>query len=132
MIERGDVLFLNQRQVRVVEQVPATVNAMGQIIDFLEPTLIAAESFYTFIDMGYNDGVREGNELVIWDRYDEYTELIDGRPGFEEDEHIEDMPWIPMGTAMVVFTTDEFCTAVITTSRVELFKGMRVTVNAAE
>jgi hypothetical protein len=127
LIRRGDVLFVGQRHVRVVEPRPASANIEGSIIDFFEPTTYAAESFYVFIDAGYNQGVREGNRFVIWERYDEYTELLDGEPGFEEEEHAEDMPWRRMGEAMVIFTSNDYATAVLTYSRIELSRGMRAT-----
>jgi len=128
VIERGDVLFLNQRQIRVIEPRPASDTVEASIVDFFEPTVYAAESWYVFIDAGYNQGIREGNRFTIWDRYDEYTELADGEPGFDEDEHIEDMPWRAMGTAMVIFTGNDYSTAVITQADLELSRGMRVTV----
>lgn len=127
-IERGDVLFANQRQIRVVERRPSDRTLEAQIVDFFEPTVYAAESFYLFIDAGFNQGVREGNVFTIWDRYDEYTELADGEPGFEEEEHIEDMPWRPMGEAMVIFTGNDYSTVVVLGSDLELSRGMRVTI----
>ncbi len=126
-IQRGDVLFVNQRHIRVVEPREATATVEARVVDFFADTIFAAETFYVFIDSGYNQGVREGNRFVFWDRYDEYTELQDGTPGFEEEDHIEDLPWLPMGEAIVVYTSNDYSTAVITSSRLELTRGMRVT-----
>lgn len=128
-IERGDVLFVNQRHIRVVEPRPANVNIEGTILDFFAPSTFAAQTFYVFIDAGFNDGVREGNRFIIWDRYDEYAELSDGEPGWDEDDHIEDLPWLAMGEAIVVYTSDAYSTAVITNSRLELTRGMRLTMS---
>jgi hypothetical protein len=127
VIERGDVLFVNQRHMRVVEPTPAQANLEATMIDFLEPMNYAAGTYYVFIDRGYNQGVREGNRFTVWDRTDEYIEFADGEAGYEEEDHIEDMPWQPMGQAIVIFTTDDYATAVLTTSRRELRRGMRVT-----
>jgi hypothetical protein len=129
-IVRGDVLFVNQRHMRVVEPREATVNVEGTIIDFLRPYTMVAATYYVFIDRGYEDGVREGNRFTVWERYDEYVELRDGEPGFDEDDHVEDMPWRAMGEAIVIFTTDHYSTAVLTQTRLELRKGMRVTLTA--
>ncbi|MCA9564840.1 MAG: hypothetical protein KC561_15190, partial [Myxococcales bacterium] len=126
-IERGDVLFINQRQIRVVEARPNAHTIEATILDYFEPTVYAAETFYIFVDAGYNQGIREGNRLQIWDRYDEYTELADGVRGFEEDEHIEDLPWQLMGEGIVIFTSNDYATAVLTNSSLELSRGMRVT-----
>ena len=126
-IERQDVLFVNQRHIRVVEPRAASVSLQGQVLDFYEPVTYAAATYYVFIDAGYNQGVRDGNRFVIWDRYDEYVELHDGVPGFDEDDHIEDLPWLPMGEAMVIYTSNDYSTAVLTSTRMELGRGMRVT-----
>ena len=127
MIERGDVLFVNQRHIRVVEPREASISVEGEIIDFFEPTHYSAETWYVFIDVGYNDGVREGNRFTVWDRYDEYAELIDGEPGWDEDDEHELLPWRRMGEAIVIFTSNEYSTAVLTYSDLELERGMRVT-----
>jgi len=127
MIERGDVLFVNQRHIRVVEPREASSNVEGEIIDFFEPTHYSAETWYVFIDVGYNDGVREGNRFTVWDQYDEYSELIDGEPGWEEDDGHELLPWRRMGEAIVIFTSNDYSTAVLTYSDIELERGMHVT-----
>jgi hypothetical protein len=127
VIERGDILFVNQRQIRVVEPRPASVNIEGEILDFFEDTQVAAQTFTIFIDRGYDQGVREGNRFVVWERYDEYVEYRDGEPGFEEEDGAENLPWRALGDALVIFTTNDYSTAVLTFSEIELHRGMRVT-----
>lgn len=127
VIERGDVLFANQRHMRVVEPRPATANVEAHVIDFLEPMTYVGNTYYVFIDAGYNQGVREGNRFTIWRRYDEYVELADGEPGFDEDDHPEDIPWRAMGEAIVIFTTNDYSTAVLTHTELEIARGVRVT-----
>ncbi|MBN1946648.1 MAG: LysM peptidoglycan-binding domain-containing protein [Bradymonadales bacterium] len=127
VIERGDVLFVNQILMRVVESRPATVNLEGTIIDFLEPTTYAAGTFYVFIDRGYNQGVREGNRFAVWAREDEYIEWSDGEPGFHEKDNADLIPWRVVGEAIVIFTTNDYSTAVLTYSAHELPRHMRVT-----
>jgi hypothetical protein len=127
VIERGDVLFANQRQMRVVEPRPASSNVEARIIDFLDPLSYVANTHYVFIDAGYNDGVREGNRFTVWRRYDEYVEWADGEAGFEEEDRAEDLPWRPMGEAIVIFTTNDYSTAVVSWAELEIPRGVRVT-----
>jgi hypothetical protein len=143
-IERGDPLFLSQPQLLNVVPVANTVTATAEIIDRLRQGRMMHEQDFVFINLGFNDGVVPGNRFTIWRRDDEGAEFdvqFDQRGGGADSpaqrraerraarergesdpadltyaEIQELLPWQVAGEAMVLWSSDEYCTAVITSA----------------
>ncbi len=134
-IERGDVLFLTQPQRLEIGPVTNSVDLEARIIDHLSPVSSFHEQDYVFINKGWEDGVEPGNRFVIWDRQDEGEEiraLRTRRLDYEEDI-LPLIPWHVAGEAMVIYTSDQFSTAVITEAgNRELRDGMRLTLQRGQ
>lgn len=132
-IERGDVLFASQPQRLRVDIKPATVDLEAEIIDHLTPVNFMHEQDYVFINRGWEDGVEPGNRFVIWDRQDEgeYIRALRTR-GLDYEEDIRsELPWQIVGEAMVIYTSDQYSTAIIVDAGMrELQDGMRLTLQA--
>lgn len=132
-IERGDVLFASQPQRLQVNVTPASVDLEAEIIDHLDPISVMHEQHVVFINRGWEDGVQPGNRFVVWDRQDEgeyIRALRTRRLDYEEDIRPE-LPWEIAGEAVVIYTTDQYSTAVIVDAGMrELSDGMRVTLQA--
>lgn len=132
-IERGDVLFASQEQLLDVTEQEATVDLEAEIIDHLTPDTQLHEQHVVFINRGSSDGVVAGNTFIIWDRQDE-AEMIRAartrRLDYEDDIRSE-LPWEIAGEAYVIYTTEDYSTALITDAGMrELRDGMRVTMQS--
>lgn len=133
-IERDDVLFVSTPQrLRIAPEVN-TVDAEGEIFDYLQPVRFIHEQDYIFVNLGSDDGLRVGNRFRIWDRLDEGESIraaLDD--SIDEREAAELVPWQNVGEAMIISLTADFCTAIVTDAGLrELEKGMRVTMQRGE
>lgn len=133
-IERGDPLFV-AAPLRV-EVVPQTnqVDLEATIYDRLVPLRHMHEQDYIFVDRGEDDGVLTGNRWRIWARQDEAEEIRTARSRRHPySEAVEpEIPWQLIGEALVISTTDGFCTAVVTNADRELVRGMKLTMTRGE
>jgi hypothetical protein len=133
-IERDDVLFVSQAQRLQIAPVVNTVDAEGEIFDYLNPVRHIHEQDFIFVNLGSEDGLRVGNRFRIWDRLDEGESI---RAALDDSVSEEDaralVPWQNIGEAMVISVTPDFCTAVVTDAGLrELQRGMRVTMQRGE
>jgi hypothetical protein len=129
VIYRGDVLFVNQPQLLVIEPKTNDVDLEAEIIGTTSSRRILHEQDYIFINAGWDDGVRPGNRFAIWDRQDE-GEIIRAAldPDVEYGDIQAELPWQRYGEAMVVYATADYATAVITTAaNHEISAGLNVT-----
>lgn len=133
-IERGDALFLSEPQLLRVVPRENEVDLDGIIFDRLNPVRHMHEQDYIYINLGHDDGVRVGNRFRIWDRADEGEQIRAATTrGLEYEDIQAEIPWQNVGEAMVIYTTDEYATAVITNAGLhELTVGLRVTMQAGE
>lgn len=118
-IERGALLIPYDRQLNVVQHVPAEKDMVGNIVDSLTGHFDFGSSHYVFIDKGAADGVRPGNRFFIYQRRT-------GLPKRWNDETPEEIPWLRAGRARVIDTTENFSTAVIVKSKREISLGDRL------
>ncbi|MCB9521257.1 MAG: LysM peptidoglycan-binding domain-containing protein [Myxococcales bacterium] len=132
-IERGDVLFATRISATRVDAIPAHVDLEARIVDHLNPTRFMHEQQMVFINKGWGDGVEPGNRFIVWDRGDDVVSYGQGRRRGARrlEENQPELPWIVAGEAMVVYTAEEYSTAVIVDAGVrELYDGMRLTMQA--
>jgi len=134
VIERGDVLFLNEEQRLQIVPALNTAEVEGTIFDHLNPVSSMHEYDYIFVNLGLDDGVRPGNRIRIWDRQDEGEQIRATRERRVRYEEIqEELPWQNVGEAMVIHATEQYATAVITRAGGrEITRYMRVTMARGE
>ena len=128
-IYRGDALFVNEPQLLVVQPRANDIDAEAEIIGSTTARKTLHIQDYVFINLGWNDGVRPGNRLAIWDRQDEGTMFqaaVDERIDYQAVQ--DELPWQKYGEAMVIYATGTYATAVITTAaNHEIETGLKVT-----
>ena len=129
VIRRGDILFVNQPQLLLVEPKANTVDYEAEIIGTSSNRAILHEQDYIFVNAGWDDGIRPGNRLAIWDRQDEAAQIQASLDGNIDYENVRDeLPWQRYGEAMIVYATATYATAVIHSAGAhEIGAGMRVT-----
>lgn len=129
VIRRGDILFVNQPQLLLVEPKSNTVDYEAEIIGTSSNRAILHEQDYIFVNAGWDDGIRPGNRLAIWDRQDEAAQIQASLDGNLDYELVRDqLPWQRYGEAMIVYATATYATAVIHSAGAhEIGAGMRVT-----
>lgn len=129
VIRRGDVLFVNQPQLLLVEPKANTVDYEAEIIGTSSSRAILHEQDYIFVNAGWDDGLRPGNRMAIWDRQDEAAQIQASLDGNVDYEGVRDeLPWQHYGEAMIVYATATYATAVIhSAGDHEIGAGMRVT-----
>jgi len=118
-IERGAFLVPYERQLRLVEHVPADRDLAAKIVDSLRGTFDFGQFEYVFLNKGADDGVRIGNRFYIYQRQ---TGLSNRWGGDVPDE----VPWNRVGRVRVVDVTKNFATALITDSKREIAIGDRL------
>ena len=101
----------------------------AEIIGTSSNRAILHEQDYIFVNAGWDDGIRPGNRLAIWDRQDEAQQIQSSITGNFDYESVRDeLPWQRYGEAMVVYATATYATAVIhRAGDHEIGAGMRVT-----
>ncbi len=155
-MERGDAIFLSELQQIEVHPRTNEVSLEASIYDRLSPGAFLHEQDIIFIDVGSADGVMVGNRLHVWDRQDEganfdlqlirrqrrrggsnmasFDSYLDDRGRRLTYEQVQErLPWQLVGEAMVIYVTDEYATAIITSGGArELYTGQRLTMTAGE
>ncbi len=117
-IYRGDLLFPYERQLLRVAPSVATKTVVGNIIDTLDRTELFAQHFYVFLNKGEKQGVRVGNRFFAYHRQD-------GRSSFDEDD-LSNIPFERVGQILVIQAEDNYSTALVVESKMELEVGYRV------
>lgn len=119
-IERGAFLLPYDRQLRLVDHVPANKDMVAEIVDSLRETFDFGEFEYVFIDKGADDGVRIGNRFYIYQRRA-------GLPKeWNDNEAPKEVPWRRVGRVRVIDVTKNYSTALITSSDREIEIGDRL------
>jgi hypothetical protein len=126
VIERGDLVGPVRWKLATVTPVEASLDLEGKIIASLEPITNLGQHHVVFIDLGYEDGVIEGNQLSILRKRDHYMESIHKK---DADEHF---PWETIGKVMVLEALKKTSTCLMVESswdvkvgdKVELKRGM--------
>jgi hypothetical protein len=158
VMERGTPLFLSQPLIMDVAPRPNSVSLEGVIIDHLRPGNLLHEQDWIFLNFGINDGVVPGNRFHIWAREDEgsnfdvqmtargQTDPARRRSMTRDERRAERrtkpprydqiqarLPWQAAGEAMVIYATEDYCTAVIISAEHrEVEAGQRVTMVEGE
>lgn len=115
-IERGDYLIPYERQLKNVQPVQSNKDLVAKIVDSIEPVSQFGEHHYVFVNKGADDGVRVGNRMFIYQRFEGLTESTDD----------EKVPWQRIGQVLVIDVRKNFSLAVITDSAREIHKGDRL------
>jgi hypothetical protein len=118
-IERGAYLVPYDRQLKLVDHVPAQKDLVARIVDSLSGRFDFGESHYVFLDKGASDGVRVGNRLYIYQQHSGLSKNWGG-------ETPEEIPWERVGRVRVVDVTENFATAIVTSSQREVTLGDRL------
>jgi hypothetical protein len=144
-IERGERVAVIPRTVRTVPPVRNSVDLVGRIAATLRPTAFVGQHQIVFIDRGSNDRVVLGNRFLVTRRGDAWRQTLstvseptasgvgidrdgDGRadPPPDRGRDPEDrMPEETVGELLVVEVRQQTCTAIVTSSTVELVVGDR-------
>jgi hypothetical protein len=118
-IERGAYLVPYDRQLKLVDHVPAKKDLVAKIVDSLSGRFDFGESNYVFLDKGASDGVRVGNRLYVYQQQSGLSENWNG-------DTPEEIPWERVGRVRVVDVTENFATAIVTGSQREVTLGDRL------
>lgn len=133
VIERGDVLFLTEPQLLRVSPRVNEVSLEAEIFDYLNAVNFVHENDYVFINVGTEDGVRPGNRMRIWDRWDEAEMIRASNERLDYAAMQDEIPWQIHGEVLVIYATENYSTAIITDGRNrEISRGMRVTMQQGE
>ena len=126
VIERGDLVGPVRWKLATVAPVEASLDLEGHIIETLDPVTNLGQHHIVFIDLGYEDGVVEGNQLTVVRKRDHYMESIKKK---DADEHF---PWEDIGKVMVLEALKKTSTCLMVESswdvkvgdKVEMKRGM--------
>ncbi len=115
-IERGDYLIPYERQLKSVQPVQSDRDMVAKIIDSVDPISQFAEHHYIFVNKGADDGLRVGNRMFIYQRFE----------GLDLDSSDEKIPWQRVGQVLVLDVRKNYSLAVITDSAREVVIGDRL------
>lgn len=145
-IERGEHVAVIPRSVHTVPPVASTVDLEGRIAATVRPQQIVGQNQIVFIDRGSDDHVALGNRFLVVRRGDAWRQSLgamaenqaaqigmdrdgDGRPDSPPaagQNPTDRMPDVVIGEALVVEVRRQTCTALLTSTTVELAIGERV------
>ncbi len=118
-IERGAYLVPYERQLNLVDHVPADEDLVAKIVDSLSGRFDFGESHYVFLNKGASDGVRIGNRMYVYQHKS-------GVPLEWDNDVPEEVPWQRVGRVRVLDVTENFSTAIVTSSKREITLGDRL------
>lgn len=126
VVERGDLVGPVRWKLATVAPVEASLDLEGHIIESLDPITNLGQHHIVFIDLGFEDGVIEGNQLTVLRKRDHYMESI-GKKDADPD-----FPWEIIGKVMVLESLKKTSTCLMVESswdvkvgdKVELKRGM--------
>ncbi|MFB6263710.1 MAG: LysM peptidoglycan-binding domain-containing protein [Bradymonadaceae bacterium] len=119
-VERGDFLVPYERQLNVIQHVPAEKNVVAKIIDQLEGGFSFGEFEYVFVNKGAAAGIRVGNRAFIYQR------RTGVGPRWQRSGIPDVVPWQRVGRLRFVNVREHFSTAIITDSKREVEIGDRL------
>jgi LysM repeat protein len=120
VIERGDLVGPVRWKLATVAPVEASLDLEGHIIETLDPVTNLGEHHVVFIDLGYEDGVVEGNQLTVVRKRDHYMESI-GKKDADKD-----FPWEDIGKVMVLEALKKTSTCLMIDSSWDVKVGDKV------
>lgn len=120
VIERGDLVGPMKWKLAVVAPVDASLDLEGQIISTHEPITTLGEGHVVYVDLGYEDGVVEGNTFYVVRKRDHYMETLD------EDDADPDFPWETIGRALVLESLKQTSTCLLVESSWDVKVGDKV------
>ena len=99
----------------VVQPTQNLIDLNGTVVDALTRKSQQGQFDTVFIDKGIDDGVKVGNRFFLVRRGDGHLK--------KDAQSESELPWEQVGEALVVRTQAKSCTALVTRSAVEIFKG---------
>lgn len=115
-IERGDYLIPYERQLKTVQPVQSDKDMVAKIVDSVDPITQFGEHHYVFVNKGADDGLRSGNRLFVYQRFE----------GIDLNSEDEKIPWQRVGQVLVIDVRKNYSLAVITDSSREIAIGDRL------
>lgn len=119
-IERGDLVGPVRWKLATVAPVEASLDLEGHIIETLTPVTTLGQHHVVFIDLGYEDGVIEGNQLMVVRKRDHYMESINKK------DADPDFPWETIGKVMVLEALKKTSTCLMVESSWDIKVGDKV------
>ncbi len=119
-IERGDLVGPVRWKLATVAPVEASLDLEGHIIESLEPITSLGQHHIVYIDLGFEDGVIEGNQLNILRKRDHYMESI------HKKDADPDFPWEIIGKVMVLESLKKTSTCLMVESSWDVKVGDKV------
>lgn len=125
-IERGDLVGPVRWKLATVTPIEASLDLEGHVIETFVPVTNLGQHHIVFIDLGFEDGVIEGNQLTVLRKRDHYMESINKK---DADKNF---PWENIGKVMVLEALKKTSTCLMVESswdvkvgdKVELVRGM--------
>ncbi len=125
-IERGDLVGPMKWKLAVVAPVAASLDLEGKIIESYDPITNLGSQHVVFVDIGYEDGVVEGNHLYIVRKGDPYMKSLDKKDGDP------DLPWETIGKAIVLESLKKTATCLLVESEWDVQVGDKVELRRGE
>lgn len=120
VIKRKDLVGPVRWKLASVEPVPGALDLDGKVIASLDPVDNLGEGHVVFVDIGYEDGVIEGNKLFVMQKGDKYQKVI-GKKDLDPD-----LPWEDVGEIVVLEALKKTSTCLLVNSSWDVAVGDRV------
>jgi hypothetical protein len=113
----GDKLMPFEKRSEKIPLAPSTPAIKGKILAAEEERSMLGDHDLVFIDRGQRDGIRNGQQYVIYDAAERH---VDPQSGVQAS-----LPPVEQGTLLVLRTENETATAIITASKKNIAPGAR-------
>jgi hypothetical protein len=120
VIERGDLVGPMRWKLAVVTPLDASLDLEGRVIASHSPINNVGAGHIVFIDLGYEDGVIEGNRVYVMRKGDPYQASVGKK---DADEHF---PWETIGQAIVLESLKKTSTCLMVQSDWDVHVGDKV------
>jgi hypothetical protein len=125
-IERGDLVGPMKWKLAVVAPLEASLDLEGKIIASDSPVDNMGSGHVVFVNLGYEDGVVEGNTFYVMRKIDHYMASIG------EDDGDPDFPWETIGEVIVLEALKKTSTCLMVESSWDVQVGDKVELRRGE
>ncbi len=118
-MQAGDKLTPFENRPSQIPLVPSTEGIQGQILCAEEHQAMVGDHDLVFIDRGHQDGIRDGQQYLIYDSAELYTSPQSGIAAR--------LPPTDQGTLLVLRTEAQTATALVTNAKQDIAPGALIT-----
>ena len=113
----GDKLMPFEKRSEKIPLSPSASGIQGKILAAEEARTMLGDHDLVFIDRGQRDGIRNGQQYLIYDAAERH---VDPQSGVQAS-----LPPVEQGTLLVLHTENETATAIITATKKDIAPGAR-------